>query len=98
MDSKYHKVQWVNDLLAQLLNKDLKDNVFNVEYIKTVSDAASDVKSEIAPLFIREVVNNYIGPPSGQDDLEEYDSENVSNFNLMMKRTHITLLHHKVEI
>ena len=52
MDSKYHKVQWVNDLLAQLLNKDLKDNVFNVEYIKTVSDAASDVKSEIAPLFI----------------------------------------------
>jgi len=87
MDSKYHKVIFANDLLAQLLNKDLKDNVFNVEYIKTVSDAVSDVKSEIAPLFIREVVNNYIGPPSGQNDLEEYDSEYVSNFNLMMKQS-----------
>jgi DNA-dependent RNA polymerase auxiliary subunit epsilon len=89
MDSKYHRVQWANDLLAQLLNKDLKDNVFNAEYIKTVSDAVSDVKSEIAPLFIREVVNNYIGPPSGQSDLEEYDSEYVSNFNLRMRQSNM---------
>ncbi len=82
-------MQWANDLLAQLLNKDLKDNVFNAEYIKTVSDAVSDVKSEIAPLFIREVVNNYIGPPSGQSDLEEYDSEYVSNFNLRMRQSNM---------
>ena len=43
----------------------------------------SDVKSDIAPLFLQEVITKYNPPPSGVNDVEGYDAEYIARFNIL---------------
>lgn len=85
MDSKWHPKFYASNLLSKLLNKNLSGSVFSSDYIKTVLDAVSDVKSKIAPLFRQEIVNKYNPPTSAVQDIEEYDSEFICDFNVLLK-------------
>ena len=74
-------------LFHALLEKDKAKNPINESYLKnTISGDLAEVKNHILDDFYSHVLKEYKSPPSGVQDLEEYDGQYLKKFNQHIKK------------
>ena len=76
-----------DQLFHLLLEKDKSHNPINETYLtKTISGDLAEVKNHILDAFYGKVLKVYKSPPSGTQDLEEYDANYLKDFNSYIKK------------
>ena len=87
MDGELALERKKDTLFHLLLEKDKAKNPIEESYLKnTISGDIAEVKNHILDEFYTSVLKEYKSPPSGVQDVEEYDACYLKKFNQFIKK------------